>query len=193
MQMKFWLVLQPCFVASLAYAAGCNSMATRGNQPTAEQRSTHQSARSREVPVRPLLERLKAMAASAGPQSESQGLRLEWSDMQGLHGGTTLRVQGDGSTVLISKTGDRSTNKPGVIAAKDVQALLADLLRIGVFSTKSSQRSGVPEEVRLRVTATLRGETIEVWRWQSDLTPGVADPIGQAKALFQRALSTQSP
>jgi hypothetical protein len=140
-----------------------------------------------------LLERLKAMAASASPPREWQGLRLEWSDMQGLHGGTTLRVQGDGSTLLVSKTGDRSATKPGVIAAKDVQALLADLLRKGVFSAKSSERRGVPDEVRLRVTAALGGQTIEVWRWQSDLAPGVADPIGQAKTLFQEALKNSSP
>ena len=187
------------FVVALTSAPGCSSMASKTGQPAVneavENPVADQQARppNKALAQDSLLMRLKAVAASVDPQSKWHDLRLEWSDMQGLHGGTTFRVQGDGSTLFISKTGDQSTTKPGVIAAKDVQTLLADLLRLGVFSAKSSERQGVPDEVRLRITAALAGKTIEVWRWQSDLAPGVADPIGQAKALFQKALKKPSP
>ena len=187
------------FVVAVISAAGCSSTASKTGQPaidkTVENHAVDQQVEptSKALAQDALLMRLKAVAASVDPQSEWHDLRLEWSDMQGLHGGTTFRVQGDGSTLFISKTGDSSVNKPGLIAAKDVQTLLADLLRLGVFSAKSSERQGVPDEVRLRITAALGGKTIEVWRWQSDLAPGVADPIGQAKALFQKALKKPSP
>jgi hypothetical protein len=195
----FAIPLTLVFVVAVCGAPGCSSMASKTGQPAmdevVEKPAVDQQAQpsNKALAHDALLLRLKAVAASADSQSEWQDLRLEWSDMQGLHGGTTFRVQGDGSTLFISKTGDRSVNKPGVVAAKDVQSLLADLLRLGVFSAKSPERQGVPDEVRLRVTAALDGKTIEVWRWQSDLTPGAADPIGQAKALFQEALKKASP
>ena len=186
-------------VIALSSAPGCRSMASKAGQPAVNEAADNpvvdQQARppNKALAQDALRMRLKAVAASAGPQSEWHDLRLEWSDMQGLHGGNTFRVQGDGSTLFISKTGVSSVNQPGVIAAKDVQALLADLLRLGVFSATSSERQGVPDEVRLRVTATLGGKTIEVWRWKSDLAPGRSDPIGRARALFHKAMKKPSP
>lgn len=139
------------------------------------------------------LARLEEMAAAPGADTEIRGLQLEWSDMQGLFGGTTLQVKGDGGTLVVNNAPESSETKTGTTPTSQVHSLLRQLLKTEVFSVTSSARPGVPDEVRLMVSVALGDERIEVWRWQSDVFPGESDPIGASKALFHEAISADSP
>jgi hypothetical protein len=166
-------------------AGGCYSMST-GDYKQRSESPAHKPSTER------LLERLEAIAASSGTATELKGLQLQWSDMQGLFGGTTLQVKGDGASLVVINSSGTSVSKPGTIAPGHAHALLRDLLQLGVFAATSSVGPGVPDEVRLRVSVTLGDETLEVWRWQSDISPGKRDPIGESMTLFYEAISPRS-
>lgn len=173
-------------------------MSTDDQAPTSDSSVREPSAgkssslSSSALPAGTLLERLEAMAAASEPGPELQGLQLEWSDMQGLFGGTTLQVTGDGTTLVVINGPGTSETKSGTTSPRHVHALLRDLRQLGVFTATSSVRPGVPDEVRLRVSVALGDEKLEIWRWQSDLSPGENDPIGESKALFHETISADS-
>ena len=170
-----------------------NDQAPKSSSPEHEPSAGKSSSKSSGLPAGTLLQRLEAMVAPSEPVPLPQGLHLEWSDMQGLFGGTTLQVKGDGATVVVTSEAGASETKSGTTSPRHVHALLRDLQQLEVFTATSSVRPGVPDEVRLRVSVALGDEKLEVWRWQSDLSPGEIDIIGESKALFHAAISVESP
>jgi len=115
-----------------------------------------------------LIRRLQELS----PQ-ESRIARLALSDVQGLHGGRNLYVDGNGDAVLQQvSVRMREKRYRRTLPAAELAELYALIGKHRFFAIRIPQRLGIPDEALPTITITLAaGQQLSIAKWDTDRHP----------------------
>jgi hypothetical protein len=110
----------------------------------------------------------RALQDLAQGKGDLEKLRVTWNDLQGLHGGLRLTIQGDGK--ITQEVVRAEAGKPKEkVEAKDLQALVDKLIAHEAWAQRVPERPPVPDESRAKLTITVGADSVTVWEWYNDL------------------------
>jgi hypothetical protein len=117
---------------------------------------------------------LAVLVSPASALVEQLNLREELirlDDVQGLFGGQTLVLVNDGSLWVRKVSQGKEKRYTLQMSDEELKALMAFILKSGIFEYREKERTGVPDEARPKITVTLEGQPMVAEKWANDKAP----------------------
>ncbi|HYH83292.1 MAG TPA: hypothetical protein VEX86_26095 [Longimicrobium sp.] len=112
----------------------------------------------------------RTLRAAAGGAEIPADLVVRYSDMHGMHGGTTISLTAHGtvqSRTVDPRTG--SSERRGTIPPDSVRAVIQLLVELAAWEQRTPPRPPVPDESAAGLTIRAGGEEVRIWEWYNDM------------------------
>lgn len=113
----------------------------------------------------------RTLRAAAGGAEIPAAFAVRYSDMHGMHGGTTISLAADGT--LHSRTVDprRGSSEEGraTVPPDSVRAVIELLVELAAWEQRTPPRRPVPDESASGLTIRAGGEEVRIWEWYNDM------------------------
>lgn len=113
----------------------------------------------------------RTLRAAAGGAEIPTDFAVRYSDMHGMHGGTTISLAADGT--LHSRTVDprRGSSEEGraTVPPDSVRAVVQLLVELSAWEQRTPPRPPVPDESASGLTIRAGGEEVRIWEWYNDM------------------------
>lgn len=111
----------------------------------------------------------QALRAAAAGGEVPPDLQVVYDDMHGMHGGTTIRLSGDGT--LTSRHMQRGvlTERAGRVPADSVRALVRLLVELQAWEQRTPPRPPVPDESAAGLRIAAGGGQATIWEWFNEM------------------------
>lgn len=111
----------------------------------------------------------QALRAAAGGGDVPRDLEVVYDDMHGMHGGTTIRLDADGTLVSRHMERGELTERSGRVPADSVRALIGLLVELQAWEQRTPPRRPVPDESAAGLRIVAGGEQARIWEWFNDM------------------------
>ena len=111
----------------------------------------------------------QALRAAAGGGDVPPDLEVVYSDMHGMHGGTTIKLSGDGTLASQHMQRGELTERSGRVPADSVRALIGLLVELQAWEQRTPPRTPVPDESAAGLRIRAGGEEARIWEWFNDM------------------------
>ncbi len=111
----------------------------------------------------------QALRAAAGGGDVPADLQVIYSDMHGMHGGTTIRLSADGTLASQHMQQGVLTERAGRVPADSVRALVGLLVELQAWEQRTPPRPPVPDESAAGLRIRAGGEEARIWEWFNDM------------------------
>ncbi|HEX8212356.1 MAG TPA: hypothetical protein VF584_19430 [Longimicrobium sp.] len=124
-----------------------------------------------------------ALRAIAGGGEIPADLVIRYSDMHGMHGGSTISLNGSGA--LQSEHVDRGsrTRRAGTLSTDSVRAIVGLLVELEAWEQRTPPRQPVPDESAAGLTVRAAGHEARIWEWYNDM--GANDRLSRVFARLR--------
>ena len=112
----------------------------------------------------------RTLRAAAGGGEIPADLVVRYSDMHGMHGGTTISLTANGA--VESRTVDHRSGlseRRGTIPPDSVRAVVQLLVELAAWEQRTPPRRPVPDESAAGLTIRAGGEEVSIWEWYNDM------------------------
>ena len=112
----------------------------------------------------------RTLRAAAGGAEIPADLVVRYSDMHGMHGGTTISLTAHGtvqSTTVDPRTGP--SERRGTIPPDSVRAVIQLLVELAAWEQRTPPRPPVPDESASGLTIRAGGGEVHIWEWYNDM------------------------
>ncbi len=133
----------------------------------------------------------RTLRAAAGGAEIPADLVVRYSDMHGMHGGTTISLTADGK--VESRTVDPRTGlseRRGTIPPDSVRAVIQLLVELAAWEQRTPPRRPVPDESAAGLTIRAGGEEARIWEWYNEM--GTNARLSRVLARL-RSFATEDP
>jgi hypothetical protein len=132
----------------------------------------------------PLEQALRAAAAGGDVPPDFQ---VVYDDMHGMHGGTTIRLAGDGTLTSRHMQQGVLTERAGRVPADSVRALIGLLVELQAWEQRTPPRPPVPDESAAGLRIRAGGEEARIWEWFNDM--GTNQRLSRIMGMLGRFVS----
>jgi hypothetical protein len=132
----------------------------------------------------------RTLRAAAGGAEIPADLVVRYSDMHGMHGGTTIRLAADGTLASQHMQQGVLTERAGRVPADSVRALIALLVELQAWEQRTPPRPPVPDESAAGLRIRAGGAEARIWEWFNDM--GTNQRLSRILGMLSRYVS-QSP
>jgi hypothetical protein len=112
----------------------------------------------------------RALRAAAGGAEIPADFAVRYSDMHGMHGGTTISLAADGT--LHSRTVDPrsgSSERRATVPPDSVRAMIQLLVELAAWEQRTPPRQPVPDESAAGLSIRAGGEEARIWEWYNEM------------------------
>jgi hypothetical protein len=142
------------------------------------------------APVRQATPLEVALRAAAGGGDVPPDFQVIYSDMHGMHGGTTIRLAADGTLASQHMQQGVLTERAGRVPADSVRALIGLLVELQAWEQRTPPRPPVPDESAAGLRIQAGGEEARIWEWFNDM--GTNQRLSRILGMLRRYVS-QTP
>ena len=111
----------------------------------------------------------QALRAAAGGGDVPPDFQVIYSDMHGMHGGTTIRLSADGTLASQHMQQGVLTERAGRVPADSVRAVIGLLVELQAWEQRTPPRTPVPDESRAGLRLRAGGEEVRMWDWFNEM------------------------
>lgn len=111
----------------------------------------------------------QALRAVAGGGDVPPDFQVIYSDMHGMHGGTTIRLSADGTLASQHMQQGVLTKRAGRVPPDSVRALIGLLVELQAWEQRTPPRPPVPDESAAGLRIRAGGEEARIWEWFNEM------------------------
>ncbi|HEX8362048.1 MAG TPA: hypothetical protein VF613_18160 [Longimicrobium sp.] len=116
--------------------------------------------------VTPVEQALRAMAAGGEIPAD---LVVSYSDMHGMHGGSTISLSGSGALQSEQVSQNGRTRRAGMVSSDSVRAIVQLLVELEAWEQRTPPRRPVPDESAAGLTIRVAGQEARIWEWYNEM------------------------
>jgi hypothetical protein len=128
-----------------------------------------------------------ALRAAAGGGNVPADFQVVYSDMHGMHGGTTIRLGADGTLASQHMQRGVLTERAGRVPADSIRALIGLLVELQAWEQRTPPRPPVPDESAAGLRIHAGGEEARIWEWFNDM--GTNQRLSRISGMLGRFVS----
>ena len=129
----------------------------------------------------------QALRAAAGGGDVPPDFQVVYSDMHGMHGGTTIRLAADGTLASQHMQQGVLTERAARVPADSVRALIGLLVELQAWEQRTPPRPPVPDESAAGLRIRAGGEEARIWEWFNDM--GTNQRLSRVLGMLGRYVS----
>jgi hypothetical protein len=113
--------------------------------------------------------------------------QVVYDDMHGMHGGTTIRLDADGSLTSRHMRQGELTERSGRVPADSVRAVIGLLVELQAWEQRTPPRTPVPDESAAGLRIVAGGGQARMWEWFNDM--GTNQRLSRIMGMLGRFVS----
>ena len=96
-------------------------------------------------------------------------LVVRYSDMHGMHGGSTISLSGSGALQSEQVGQNGRTSRSGTLSSDSVRAIVQLLVELEAWEQRTPPRRPVPDESAAGLTIRVAGQEARIWEWYNEM------------------------